>query len=105
MADYASGPVLRGLKLLDKKMPGWADKIDLATLEMESCDWCVIGQLFGQTEWAGLAYNDGLAVLGIADKGEEFGFDLMDYFDGQARENWNTYWRDAVISRQTKVNA
>lgn len=40
--------VARGAALLDKARPGWAAKISLDTLAMESCDRCILGQLCGE---------------------------------------------------------
>lgn len=39
--------VLKGCELLDKKHPGWADKIDLETFDLQSGAFCVIGQVYG----------------------------------------------------------
>ena len=38
--------VAKGAALLDAEQPGWADRIDLDELELESCRHCVLGQLF-----------------------------------------------------------
>jgi hypothetical protein len=35
---------------LDQARPGWEDRIDLANLDISSCQMCVAGQLTG-TEW------------------------------------------------------
>lgn len=42
---FASEAVERGAALLDEKMPGWASKIDLEELQLESGRRCVLGQL------------------------------------------------------------
>jgi hypothetical protein len=39
--------VPRGAAWLDKAEPGWADKIDTATLDLNSCHYCMMGQLHG----------------------------------------------------------
>lgn len=39
--------VRRGAELLDAKHPGWAAKIAVDRLAMESCDDCILGQLYG----------------------------------------------------------
>ena len=39
--------VQRGAALLDEKRPGWADKINIATLRMSSECACILGQLEG----------------------------------------------------------
>lgn len=38
--------VKRGAALLDKKYPGWADRIELDRLDLGSCTTCVLGQLY-----------------------------------------------------------
>lgn len=42
-----SGRVDAGAALLDTLLPGWAHDIDLALLDMECSDHCVLGQLYG----------------------------------------------------------
>lgn len=58
--------VERGIALLDERVPGWRDRINLDDLDMGSITKCVLGQLFGQ-------YVDGLNEL--------FG-DRYTFFDG-----------------------
>lgn len=48
--------VERGARLLDLMRPGWAREIALDRLAMESCDECILGQLYGD-------YLSGLEVL------------------------------------------
>jgi hypothetical protein len=48
IAKYADR-VARGIELLDSHIPGWADRIDLSRLDIQSCVSCVLGQLGG---WA-----------------------------------------------------
>jgi hypothetical protein len=53
--DYAAR-VRRGAALLDRVRPGWAREIDRDRLAMESCDRCILGQLWGD-------YMDGFREL------------------------------------------
>ena len=39
--------VQRGMALLDAKLPGWEEGIDLDKLDLWDCELCVLGQLFG----------------------------------------------------------
>jgi hypothetical protein len=39
--------VERGAALLDEACPGWERQIDPRLLRMESCDRCILGQLYG----------------------------------------------------------
>lgn len=49
--DKVSTPTERvqaGMRLLDERGPeGWADRLDLEKLDMDSCFLCVLGQLSG----------------------------------------------------------
>ncbi len=45
--------VARGMALLDEKVPGWRERIELRDLDMTDCQLCVLGQIFGD-------YMDGL---------------------------------------------
>jgi hypothetical protein len=63
------------LKLLDKKCPGWRNKINTCCLNMEKYDSCILGQLYGEYQigrsaiWPAKRYDivDGLC--------RKFGFD------------------------------
>jgi hypothetical protein len=48
--------VTRGAALLDREFPGWAERIDLPTLDLGDCYQCILGQLF---EEAAELYSDG----------------------------------------------
>ena len=39
--------VAKGVALLDNKVPGWWQHINLDTLQMSDCSQCMLGQLFG----------------------------------------------------------
>jgi hypothetical protein len=45
--DYAAR-VARGAALLDRVRPGWACEVAADRLAMESCDRCILGQLYGE---------------------------------------------------------
>ena len=44
--EQAKERVERGARLLDKRKPGWQDRIDLARLSVASADFCILGQLY-----------------------------------------------------------
>lgn len=48
----------RGAHLLDERMPGWAKRINPATLDMGSGCQCVLGQTYGE-------YEDGVQTLDL----------------------------------------
>lgn len=58
--------VARGVALLDKKVPGWVDRINLATLDVGLSDRCILGQVFG-------GYSLGLSKLQLT-LGAHLGF-------------------------------
>jgi hypothetical protein len=53
--------VAKGTALLDEKLPGWWRAINLVRLELNDCQDCLLGQLFGD-------YDDGLPELGLSDR-------------------------------------
>jgi hypothetical protein len=55
---------------LDEHEPGWVDEIDVAQLDLNSCDVCVLGQLFGQ-------YGKAVTTLGFSlDDETRLGFNV-----------------------------
>ena len=46
MIDYDTR-VARGAALLDEKLPGWWQRVDLDRLDLSKCTDCVLGQLTG----------------------------------------------------------
>jgi hypothetical protein len=65
----------RGAKFLDEKQPGWADEIDLDSLQMVSRCNCIIGQITGTYHKGfGEIVNEGHDSLGP--RASELGFIL-----------------------------
>jgi len=93
--------VARGAALLDGKLPGWAERIDLAELELSSCYRCVLGQLFASaaaargTGWHG--YDIGLQALDVDDDGP-YGFDRTDI--DQTWAELTAEWRRTIAARR-----
>lgn len=50
--------VQEGAELLDRMHPDWAKRINLDTLKIESCNDCILGQLYG-------GYSKGKKELGL----------------------------------------
>jgi hypothetical protein len=66
--------VTRGIAYLDEHLPGWQDEIEWDELDMEHCETCIIGQLFGD-------YDRGMRILQLGEKdGRRLGF--------QTEGNW-----------------
>ena len=67
--------VTRGIALLDEHLPGWQDEIDWDDLEMDTCEKCILGQIFGD-------YQKGLRLLGLeGDRGTRYGFNTEGSWD------------------------
>jgi len=39
--------VQAGMQVLDEKVPGWESRIDPETLDLASCQFCILGQIYG----------------------------------------------------------
>lgn len=91
--------VARGAALLDEKLPGWDQRIDLAGLELASCYRCVLGQLFTwhplptENAFSPSPYGLGIEALGI-DRGSRYGF------DGDDADELNGEWRRVITARR-----
>jgi hypothetical protein len=95
----------RGAALLDEIRPGWWRSVAFDQLAMDSCDQCVLGQVFGE-------YSDGLQALDAhANQGSKvrvtidedyYGFDLTDVEKlGDADEN--AAWEDLASAWRSEV--
>jgi len=98
--------VARGAALLDEKVPGWAGRISLGELDLSSCTFCVLGQLFAvdafvEPDWDS-GYDLGRRVLDLEDDDDLHGFDR--YYV----EPWselNAEWRRVITERTARVLA
>lgn len=54
--------VRAGVALLDREEPGWWSKVDVASLKLDDCWMCVLGQAFG-------SYHNGVQRLPIEKTG------------------------------------
>lgn len=86
MTDYAA-IVAKGIKFLDGKVASgklsadWRSSIELDRLSLESCDVCVLGQLFG-------SYEDGKYTLDIDNyDAKAYGFNT-DYSFNELTQAW-----------------
>jgi hypothetical protein len=84
----------RGAALLDERMPGWWQHIDLDRLDIDSpCD-CVAGQIGGYTEI--------LQALGLDDGAEyDYGFDGGSFASTRAL---TPAWRDLILARRAAAS-
>lgn len=86
MTDYAA-KVAAGIKFLDSKVSSglvsanWRDKVKLDSLDLGSCDVCVLGQLFG-------SYSDGQYELDLDTyDSKSYGFNT-DYSFAELTQAW-----------------
>lgn len=60
--------VAAGAVLLDKETPDWAERISLEELRLESCEHCILGQVYDH-------YNKGKRKLGLEfEDAQKYGF-------------------------------
>jgi len=91
-----------GAALLDEKLPGWAERINLAQLDLASCYQCVLGQLFAFEYDAedGSPYGAGVRALDIPDISPSwYGF------DGADANALNAEWRRVITERTARAPA
>ncbi len=95
MATTLKSKVIKGAKILDALRSGWARKINMTNLDLEDCDECIIGQLFGEylSKDAELLTKDAL--------GADLGYDLLPQDDRM--ENWENLarlWKEQIRKRR-----
>ena len=85
--------VASGAALLDERMPGWHQRIDLDTLDIDSCKNCVLGQIYGSPQME-VSFDPGLG----------FDIDDADYrFASSSRQRvkrLTVAWRELIESRR-----
>lgn len=93
--------VRRGVALLDEKVPGWHNRIDVDELDLRFCTTCIVGQLFGPGSfWGPLRTLTGLKVVGY-DESRGYGFDVDPFeHDHKALKR---LWSYVVRRRQQTV--
>jgi hypothetical protein len=94
-----------GAQLLDERMPGWWERIDVKGLRLESCSSCILGQLGG---FEATAYDCGLSSKETC----LFGFDMWDLpsclypqvlFWGEVWNALTDCWRAEIAERKVRV--
>jgi hypothetical protein len=61
--------IAAGMTELDQHVPGWPDMIRTLKLDMNSIEWCVLGQIGKYKKWG--HYYDVCTRLGYAPFGQE----------------------------------
>jgi hypothetical protein len=63
LSAVAVSRVARGVAFLNARVPGWEERVDLNTLDIQHLEHCVLGQLFGD-------YVIGVEELGLKEEGD-----------------------------------
>lgn len=99
--------VAAGAKWLDENQPRWLDHVDIEALDLESCQRCVLGQLFGDFResplLAGLdldsPWGDAQAEANTA----PLGFDVFEGEDScSGFAELTAEWRRVIESRRAE---
>ncbi len=71
--------IAKGIQLLDKKVPGWCEKVDLKMLKLGSLQFCVLGQVFAKEAKRSRTYISGYGYgrerLFADEAADVYGFD------------------------------
>lgn len=103
MTDTIETRVARGVALLDEKLPGWWQRIDLARLNLGSPCNCILGQEFASHEdvdgdwWTG--YEVAQDVLLDYRDATTFGFDLK-FADSCDFPSLTAEWKRVILARR-----
>ncbi len=103
-APTAHELVAKGAALLDEKLPGWADQIDLDSLEMSDTCLCVLGQIgkdrvnLDKLSWDGPGTTDYYGVRNLLKvRASDFGFDA----EPASFVELQDAWKGAIVARRT----
>jgi hypothetical protein len=101
MMDKVRQRAARGALLLDKTNPGWADRINLGTFQIQSHCYCILGQLY-------LEFSIGTNILFgsvcYREQVEEHGFDAGVGIALTAFTQFNLLqeaWVEEILNRRT----
>jgi hypothetical protein len=110
-ADTIEVRVARGAALLDEKLPGWADHIELDRLRLTSSCNCVLGQAFREDVVHANSYRAGLINLFDSDYAYDeavaHGFDLGDW-EAESGAAWlalTAEWKRVILSRRESASS
>jgi hypothetical protein len=93
----AAERVATGAKFMDEMYPSWTRRIDMESLDLSSCERCVMGQLFGDFHvWrrSTSAGEDQLLSMGFAAESE-----------GGPDEDMDAEYRDLTAAWLTEIKA
>ena len=95
MRSIAYKRVQNATRLLDNLVPGWADLIEPASLDLESRYNCVLGQLFG-------TYEGGLRALRLNEYEDAVGLGFNLGFAQLTYQPLLREWKRYILARRLK---
>lgn len=133
--DLSGAAAATGARLLDLVDPGWAERVDLAIVNLRYTDRCILGQLFPGPDWpancaelerrvdgldlerrraaAELQLSPGRRVMRFEDQSVSFdpiaaGFDVYDFDGSTGLTNYPALgraWRAEIAARTRRGEA
>lgn len=100
--EIAAERVSRGASMLDRQMPGWAERINVGTLKIEGCTDCILGQVYGEFgKGAFQLLYDPTTPCDLYGLAIEYGFGADCQTPGPAMgyENLQDTWIEAIADR------
>ena len=75
--------VAKGVALLDERKPGWMDRINLITLDVQDPNMCILGQLYPvrDDDMFPDGFNKGISALSLCSDAQEHGVDCYPHHD------------------------
>lgn len=83
--------IKKGARFLDKKVPKWWRKINTSTLDIDSCEDCILGQLFGY-------YENGIKELNLETGKNTDGMAFNNLNPGNPQQT--NFWIDEILKRR-----
>lgn len=100
--------VKNGMAFLDQRFPDWLYRVNVETLDLVDCEYCVLGQLCGDYEVAATALKLGyiygeefrnLAFIGVPSTGADT------EWEDQNWEELTKEWKCQIIERRAREAA
>jgi hypothetical protein len=93
MDDKIRERVRRGVALLNDVRPSWTKRLSVGRLELESCEVCVLGQLYGD-------YEHGLKHFDKAVRRNPTAFGFTTRGGDEYWEKLNAIWREEIAAQR-----
>ena len=105
MTDTIQARVACGVALLDEKLPGWVERIDLDTLNLASPCRCILGQTWdlpvGVDYTAFALHADALDIDGDEEVAYGFNAGGEDWFEDEGEYDALTAeWKRVILARR-----